>query len=99
MDTDYLTEDAYQTIRLAREASPYFGAKLAISGAKAQTEYEFLRSMLQLVEESAKDPEDTSERLGEELSPKQVVALCKRLRSHILHTLGKPINERGESPF
>ncbi|MGK2856874.1 MAG: hypothetical protein ACSLFQ_06690 [Thermoanaerobaculia bacterium] len=99
MDTDSLTEDAYQAIRLAREASPYFGAKLAISGAKAQTEYEFLRCMLQLVEEFAENPDETSESLGDDLSPAQVAVLCIRLRSHILHTLGKPINERGGAPF
>lgn len=99
MDTDYLTEDAYETIRLAREASSLLGAQLAISGSKAKSEDEFLRSMLRLVEEFAEDPEKTSDNIDEELSAKQVVVLCTRLRSHILQTLAKPTNERGEAPF
>lgn len=41
MDTDYLTEEAYRAIVLAREASPLLGAQLAVSGAKTKTEDEF----------------------------------------------------------
>jgi hypothetical protein len=99
MDTDYLTEDAFQTIRVAREASPLFGAQLAVSGIKAKTEDEFLHCMLGLVKEFAENPEDTSDNLGEELTPRQVAVLCSKLRAHILVTLAKPIEERGDPGF
>jgi hypothetical protein len=99
MDTDYLTEEAYQAILVAREASPLLGAQLAVAGTKAKTEDEFLRNMLLLVEELAKDPRDAVHNLDPELPPKQVATLCSELRAHILATLAKPIGERGDTAF
>jgi hypothetical protein len=99
MDTDDLTQEAYRAILVAREASPILGAQLAVAGTRARTEDEFLRNMLWIVEQSARDPEDTSDALGSELSPKQCAALCIELREHILATLAKPIGERGPTAF
>ncbi|MHB0971714.1 MAG: hypothetical protein ACYC7A_21600 [Thermoanaerobaculia bacterium] len=99
MDTDDLTEDAYETIRIARRASPLIGAELAVFGRNAKSEDEFLRAMLAHVEEILEDTEDEAEWLGGELTAGQLQVLCRQLKKHIAKTLAKPIAERGGTPF
>ena len=99
MDTDDLTTDAFATITIAREKSLLFGAELAVAGRAAKTEDEFLRAMLAHVEEALEDIDDEVDWLGDELTAKQLRALCVRLKKHIDKTLTKPITQRGKPPF
>ena len=99
MDTDDLTTKAYQTILIACEKSPLFGAQLAVAGRSAETEDEFLHTMLAHVEEALEDVEDEVDWLADELTAKQLRALCVRLQKHIHKTLATPISRRGKPPF
>jgi len=63
MDTDDLTDDAYAIIANARRVNGLLGAELAVSGTRAKSEREFLRSMLKTL---AAAHEDLEEYLGDE---------------------------------
>ena len=58
MDTDDLSDEAYAIIREAHRASALLGAELAVSGATARSEHEFLECMLIALRDARGCPED-----------------------------------------
>jgi hypothetical protein len=99
MDTDELTEKAYEVIRTAHSSCPIIGANLAIAGAKARSEDEFLKFMLRLVSELAEDPGEIADEVDSELTAVGVAALCDELKLAIMQVLNTPVSRRGKLPF
>jgi hypothetical protein len=58
MDTDDLSDAAYNIIRDTRRINALLGAQLAVSGQPASSETEFLRYMLEFLAEARKCPEN-----------------------------------------
>lgn len=99
MDTDDLTEDAYEAIRIARQGSPLIGAQLAVCGSRVQTEDDFLRAMVAHLHDILEDPREEADWLDGELSERELASLCLKVKRHIERTLSTPIADRGKPPF
>lgn len=101
MDTNYLTEMAYQTIILADEATDVLKCKLGILCGKCRTEDEYLAHVLEYVATLSKEPEDFLDYWGllDVTDVQSFIEKLDTLRRHIETTLKTSYLERGRPAF
>jgi hypothetical protein len=101
MDTDDLTEMAYQTIILADEATDVLKCELGILSGKYQTEDEYLARVLEYVAALSKEPEEFLDYWGllDETHLPAFVGKLDKLRRHVEATLHTPYPKRGKPAF
>ncbi len=100
MDTDQLTQMAYEIIRLTGDASGCLRAEIGAACSEFRNEDDYLRAVLahvRMIEEAPQDyaaewslPDDEEAGLGPKLH---------ELREHIERTLATPMEERGAPEF
>jgi len=98
MDTDYLTQMAYDCIRLANDAIDVLKSELGAACGKYRTEDEYLKGILKDVRAIEKDPRGYLDywNLLEETDIRVFKRKLKVLRDHIERTIATPLKERGE---
>jgi len=98
MDTDYLTQMAYDCIRLANDATDVLKSELGAACGKYRTEDEYLRGILKDVRAIEKDPRGYLDywNLLEETDIRSFKRKVKILREHIEKTITSPLKERGK---
>lgn len=101
MDTDDLTEMAYQTIAQAYEVSDLLSTEIGASAADYTDEDEFLRGILEFLDEILEDPEgylDAWNLIGD-INSSSFAKGVRLLRRHVLNTLSTPKERRGKPAF
>lgn len=101
MDTDDLTEMAYQTIVRAYRVSDILSTEIGASAANYTVEDEFLRGTLAFLDEILEDPEaylDSWNLIGD-INPLSFAEGVRLLRHHVLNTLDTPKERRGKPAF
>lgn len=100
MDTDDLSEMAYESIRLAGEASGCLRAEIGAACSRYRNEDDFLRGILAHVRKIERSPsnyiEDWDLPEDEEVN---LAATVRSLREHIEKTIAVPLVERGKPGF
>ncbi|RPJ03870.1 MAG: hypothetical protein EHM36_11640 [Deltaproteobacteria bacterium] len=98
MDTDYLTQMAYQCIIYADDATDVLKSELGAACSNYRTEDEYLNGILQHVKRIEKRPQDylDERNLLDETDIKVFKQKIKTLREHIDKTLATPIGKRGK---
>jgi hypothetical protein len=95
MDTDDLSDAAYDIIRDARQINGLLGAQLAVSGQHARSETEFLRCMLELLAKARDCPENY---LGDDernaATERDLTEAITRLEKSVRALLIKPVETR-----
>ena len=101
MDTDDLTEMAYQTIVLAYEATDILECELGILCGKCQTEDDYLTRVLEYVTALSMKPEEYLDYWGllGDTEGATFVGKLDKLRRHVETTLTTPYPKRGVSAF
>lgn len=101
MDTDDLTEMAYQTIILADEATDVLTCEFGILCGKCRTEDEYLAHVLEYVAALSKEPEDFLDYRGllDVTDVQSFIEKLDTLRRHIETTLKTPYLERDRPAF
>ncbi len=101
MDTDDLTEMAYQTLILADDASDILKCELGILCGKCQTEDEYLTRVLEYVSALSKEPETFLDYWGlhDKADVPAFVGKLDMLRRHVETSLQTPYGKRGKSAF
>ena len=99
MDTDELTEMAYETISLAHEVLDALCLELGASAKDYLTEDEFLNGTLANLKDILADPESYLDSWNylDTMSPQRFMKGIKRLISHVEKTLNTPHSQRGKS--
>jgi len=100
MDTDDLTELAYESIGLAGDASPCLRAVIGAACSGYLNEDDYLRGILADVKMIEKSPQNFIENwnLPEE-EEMGFASNVRALRKHIEKTLAVPLAERGKPAF
>jgi hypothetical protein len=101
MDTDDLTEMAYETLPQAHAVCDVLRAEIGASAASFKTEDEFLHGTLAFLDDILADPEDYLESwdlLGD-MSARSLVTGIRVVRNHVMATLNTPVEQRGKPPF
>lgn len=83
MDTDDLTDEAHAIIAEAHQVSGILGAELALSGAAAHTEAEFLERMSTHLQQVASRARDCWEDYDGIASSSALRTLCRSLSRRI----------------
>jgi hypothetical protein len=98
MDTDELTEMAYQTIILADEATDVLKCELGILCGKCRTEDEYLAHVLEYVAALSNKPEEFLDYWGllEDTDVRTFGEKLEKLRQHVEATLQMPYVKRGK---
>ena len=101
MDTDDLTEMAYETLAQAYAVCDVLRAEIGASAASFKTEDEFLRGTLEFLDAILEDPEDHLEswNLLDETDVQSFVSGIGVVRDHVSTTLSTPAEQRGKPPF
>ena len=101
MDTDDLTEMAYETLARAYAVCDVLRAEIGASAAGFKTEDEFLRGTLEFLDTILADPEDYLEswNLLDETDTQSFVGGIRVLRDHVSATANTPPAQRGKAPF
>ena len=101
MDTDELTEMAYQTITIAYDVSENLRAEIGASASLVTSEDDFLRQTIEFLDEILDDPEDylDSWNMLDDVQVATFTEGVRRLRDHAAKTLVTPFEQRGEKPF
>lgn len=101
MDTDELTEMAYETISLAHEVLDVLRLEIGASAKDYLTEDEFLRGTLKNLKDILADPEGYLDSWNylDTVNTKRFVKGIEILMNHIKKTLRKPQHERGKTAF
>ncbi len=101
MDTDYLTPMAYESLRLADDASDVLKSELGAACSQYRDENAYLAGMLTDVKEIEEDPEDFLDwwNLLELTDVNEFRKKISVLRTHIENTISTPIAERGKPEF
>lgn len=100
MDTDELTEMAYESICLAGETSACLRAELGAACSRYRNEDDYLRGILAHVRRIEKAPQNYIDEWN--LPEDEELAFApnvRTLRWHIEKTLAVPIADRGTPPF
>lgn len=101
MDTDDLTEMAYETVAQAYGVCDVLRAEIGACAASFKREEEYLRGTLEFLDEILEDPEEYLESwylLGETNAQSFVRGICVG-RSHVSVALNTPAEPRGKPPF
>jgi hypothetical protein len=100
VDTDDLTEMAYQTIALANVASDCLKTDIGVLSHKYETEDDYLKGILGFVQIIKDSPEDYLEswNILETSDIKSFSGTLKILENYIKQVLTTPIDQRGNPP-
>lgn len=101
MDTDDLTPMAYATLSLAYDACEPMRAEIGMAARDYRTEDDYLRGMIEFLEEVRKDPGGYLESWSLEYQI-DVTAFTNRIEGMLAHvrvTLSTPRTMRGKPPF
>ena len=98
MDTDGLTEMAYESIIIANEITDFLKCDLGVRSKDYEDENAYLNGILQFIQKIKNDPEGylDSWNLLEERDLGFFAKGIEYLEKHILKTIETPIEERGE---
>jgi hypothetical protein len=98
MDTDFLTQMAYDCIMLAEKATDVLMSELGAACSRYSNENEYLKGILADVKEIEEDPEEylDSWNLLEQMDINVFKQRIHALREFIEKTITTPVNERGE---
>ncbi len=101
MDTDYLTPMAYDSIRLADDASDVLKSEIGAACSQYRNEDAYLAGILSAVKEIEEDPEDFLDwwNLLELTDMTEFRKKISVLRTHIENTINTPIADRGKPEF
>ena len=99
MDTDDLTEMAYETLARAYSVCDVLRAQIGASAASFKTEDEFLRATLKFLDAILADTEEYLESWLAETDPQSFVRGIRVVRDHVSATLNTPVEQRGKPPF
>ena len=101
MDTDELTQMAYQCIILADEATDVLKIELGALCSRYRSEDDYLSGILEHVSEIEDDPRDYLDwwSLLEQTNLRTFKQKLKLLREHIEKTMATPLKDRGEPPW
>ncbi len=97
MDTDDLTNMAYECIQFANDAVDFLKTEVGAACREYKTEDEYLKAILIQVKEIYKDPEDYLDawNLLDLINVKDFKIRIKKLERHIKRTIKTPIEKRG----
>ena len=98
MDTDDLTEMAYESIIIANEITDFLKCDLGVRSKDYKDENAYLKGILKFVQKIRNDPKAylDSWNLLEELDLDFFVNRIEYLEEHVLKTLKTSIEQRGE---
>ena len=98
MDTDDLTEMAYESITIANRITDYLKCDLGVRSKNYKDEDAYLDGILKFVRKIKRDPEDYIDywNLWNELDLKVFKNGLEGLQQHILKTLDTPLDQRGD---
>ncbi len=101
MDTDELTEMAYDTISLAHEVLDVLRLEIGASARDYLTEDEFLIGTLIKLKDILADSESYLDSWNclDTVNPKRFVKGVEILMNHVEKTLNAPLHERGKTAF
>jgi len=100
VDTDDLSEMAYQSIGLAGDANGCLRAELGAACSRYRNEDDYLRGILAHVRKIERSPSTYIDEWG--LPEDEEIEFARRvraLREHIEKTLGVPLADRGAPAF
>jgi hypothetical protein len=97
MDTDYLTEMAYDTLRLADSITRDLTLELGVISKDYRSEDEYLKGMLEVVRDIKRHAFEFLEEneLENKIPLKKFRSSLSQLEKHIKNTLQVPIEKRG----
>ena len=97
MDTDDLTEMAYESIIIANEITDFLKCDLGVRSQDHKDENAYLNGILKFIQKIKNDPEGylDSWSLLEELDLGSFKEGIKILEKHILKTIETPVDQRG----
>lgn len=97
MDTDDLTEQAYNVIQRADRVLDVLRAEIGASAQQYPSEDDFLKGSLKMLEDVLSDPESYLDSWNylDTVDPKRFAAGVRGLMSQIEETLKVPIEQRG----
>jgi len=100
MDTDDLTEMAYQTIVIASKISDYLKVDIGVRSRDYANEDDYLNGVLKFIREIKNDPEDYMDywNLHDEIDMTSFAKSVGELEKYISRALGTPIKNRGAPP-
>ena len=97
MDTDDLTEKAYQIIRLAGGISDYLRCDIGVRSGDYDNEDDYLLGILVFLKEICSYPEEYLDSWNiYSIDPNYFKATVLELVSYVAKTIDTPIAERGE---
>ncbi len=101
MDTDELTEMAYNTISLAHDVLDALRLEIGASAKDYLTEDEFLRGTLTNLKDISADPESYLDSWNylDTVNPKRFVKGIDNLIGHVEKTLNTLQHQRGKTAF
>ena len=99
MDTDYLTEMAYQCIVIANYACDMLKAELGAMCSDYKSEDEYLAAVLKYVKRIERKPHEylDDNNYLDEIDVKTFKMKLKILREHTVKTMAIPIKNRGKT--
>lgn len=99
MDTDDLTEMAYESIIIANEITDFLKCDLGVRSKDYKDENAYLKGILKFIQKIKNDPEGylNSWNLLEELDLTSLKKGIEFLEKHILKTIETPIDKRGDN--
>ena len=98
MDTDDLTQMAYESIIIANEITEFLKCDLGVRSRDYKDENAYLNGILKFIRKIMNDPESYLDywNLWEELDLSTFEQGIEYLQKHILKTIEMPIQQRGE---
>ena len=98
MDTDDLTQMAYESIIIANEITEFLKCDLGVRSKDYKDENAYLNGILKFIRKIMNDPESYLDywNLWEELDLSTFEQGIEYLQKHILKTIEMPIQQRGE---
>jgi hypothetical protein len=97
MDTDDLTEMAYESIIIANEITDFLKCDLGVRSGDYEEENAYLNGILKFIQKIKNEPEGYLDywNLWEELDPAVFAKKVEKLEEHIKKTIETPIEQRG----
>jgi len=100
MDTDDLTEMAYEMIRIADDISDYLRCDIGVRSCEYRNEDDYLAAMLSFLQKIFQYPEKYLESWNlDDIHPQHFKVKVLQLLNHVSRTILTPIAERGPKGF
>ncbi|MEE9306030.1 MAG: hypothetical protein V3V57_00730 [Spirochaetia bacterium] len=100
MDTDNLTEMAYQMIQNAEDISEYLRCDIGVRSGKYHDEDDYLKGVLCFLQKIAQHPEKYLESWNiDDIDMHHFKTSVLTLIRHVSETIATPIAERGPTAF